>query len=129
MLLLDEFPSGKQLKKRVEKCIGDYGVSPVQVYSSTTDNGRNASLDFLEIWEIDNEDCDDEVEMSYPFDGYDPHRASSFRSAAKSMQNAVNEFLKPHKKAIADVKEFIRAARQIIIRKDLPEPSKSNTLR
>ena len=129
VLLLDEFPSGKQLKKRVEKCIADYGVSPLQVYSSTTDDGRNASLDFLELWEIDNEDCDDEMEMSYPFDGYDPHRASGFTSAAESVQNAVNEFLKPYKKAIADVKEFIRAARPIIVRKDLPEPSKSNSMR
>lgn len=135
MLVLDQSHTGKYIKENVEKCLNSYGLSTLQVYSYTTDNGRNvlkATRDLLEDSENilqENEDSDSEPDMEDPFDGHHPYDATHIRCAAHTVQLAVNDFLQPHKDIIANVREYVRAARPILKKKDLNQPPLNNITR
>lgn len=126
-----ESTSGLVLKQKMEECRAEYGLSITQVYSYTTDNGKNvlkATRDLLRESEqfIIDENCE--------YDDYEDEPASKeadhdhdwdealIRCAANTVQLAMNDMLKHMHNKLKNIRGQVKVAREQLKKRKMNIP-------
>lgn len=137
MIVFHEAHTGHHIKKKVEERLQSYGLKTSQVYTYTTDNGKNvlkATKELLlDIHQEDfvglDEDDEYDQEIDDIFGKYYPYDATQIRCAAHTIQLAVNDFLGDYNNTISNMREKIKTMRPYLKSLDQCQPPLSNQTR
>lgn len=131
---LEDSHTATYIQIKIKECLQSYGLCESQVYSYTTDKGKNvlkATRDLLkdtmELIVCDNDD----VEEEYETNDQTPPAAdeAQIRCAAHTVQLAVHDFLRPYENKLHNIQEAVREMRVTLKKNGHRLPALSNITR
>ncbi|XP_070073359.1 uncharacterized protein [Drosophila takahashii] len=94
LIELTKSHTSQNLCSEVQSIMDDFCIKKEQIYSITTDNGRNMvkAVDLLNKWEIDDDESPDELQEEELTQHLNIHSIVSIKCAAHTLQLAIKDF-------------------------------------